>query len=204
MSLKSLQTKIGVNPDGVFGPGTLKSAMAFYKMNPFRAAHFFAQTAHETGNFKAFSENLFYSASGLVSVFPKYFKSLDEAKPYEKQPEKIANKVYGNRMGNGDEASGQGFNFRGRGALQLTGKSNYEAFSKFLNKPEILTNPDLVANDYSFESALYFFEKNGLWAICDKGVNDDTILALTKKINGGTNGLDHRKELTKKYYEWVK
>jgi putative chitinase len=204
MSLKSLQTKIGVNPDGVFGPGTLKSAMAFYKMNPFRAAHFFAQTAHETGNFKAFSENLFYSASGLVSVFPKYFKSLDEAKPYEKQPEKIANKVYGNRMGNGDEASGQGFKFRGRGALQLTGKSNYEAFSKFLNKPEILTNPDLVANDYSFESALYFFEKNGLWAICDKGVNDDTILALTKKINGGTNGLDHRKELTKKYYEWVK
>ena len=204
MSLKSLQTKIGVNPDGVFGLGTLKSAMAFYKMNPFRAAHFFAQTAHETGNFKAFSENLFYSASGLVSVFPKYFKSLDEAKPYEKQPEKIANKVYGNRMGNGDEASGQGFNFRGRGALQLTGKSNYEAFSKFLNKPEILTNPDLVANDYSFESALYFFEKNGLWAICDKGVNDDTILALTKKINGGTNGLDHRKELTKKYYEWVK
>jgi putative chitinase len=204
MSLKSLQTKIGVNPDGVFGPGTLKSAMAFYKMNPFRAAHFFAQTAHETGNFKAFSENLFYSASGLVSVFPKYFKNLDEAKPYEKQPEKIANKVYGNRMGNGDEASGQGFKFRGRGALQLTGKSNYEAFSKFLNKPEILTNPDLVANDYSFESALYFFEKNGLWAICDKGVNDDTILALTKKINGGTNGLDHRKELTKKYYEWVK
>ena len=204
MSIKSLQAKIGVTADGSFGPGTMKAAMAYYKMTPIRAAHFFGQTAHETGVFKAFSENLFYSASGLVTVFPKYFKSLDEAKAYEKQPEKIANRVYANRMGNGDEASGQGFAFRGRGALQLTGKSNYEAFSKFLNKPEIMSNPDLVATDYAFESAIYFFDKNKLWDICDKGVNDDAILALTKRINGGTNGLEHRKELTKKYYEWVK
>ena len=204
MSIKSLQTKIGVTSDGAFGPGTLKAAMTYYKMTPVRAAHFFGQTAHETGVFKAFSENLFYSASGLVAVFPKYFKSLDEAKPFEKNPEKIANRVYANRMGNGDEASGTGYAFRGRGALQLTGKSNYEAFSAFLKKPEIMTNPDLVATDYAFESALYFFDKNKLWDICDKGVNDDAILALTKRINGGTNGLDHRKELTKKYYEWLK
>lgn len=204
MSIKSLQTKVGVLSDGAFGLATLKAAVSFYKMTAFRGAHFFAQTAHETGNFKSFSENLFYSASGLVAVFPKYFKSLEDTKGYEKNPEKIANKVYGNRMGNGDEASGEGFKFRGRGALQLTGKSNYEAFSKFLGKPEIITNPDLVATDYSFESALYFFDKNKLWDICDKGVNDDTILALTKKINGGTNGLEHRKELTKKYYDWLK
>lgn len=204
MSIKNLQTKLGITADGLFGQGTIKSAMEHYKMTPFRASHFFGQTSHETGHFKVFSENLNYSASGLVKVFPKYFKTEADAKSYERNPEKIANKVYGNRMGNGDESSGQGFAFRGRGSLQLTGKSNYEAFSKFLNKPEIMTNPDLVATEYAFESALFFFEKNGLWAICDKGVNDDTILALTKKINGGTNGLEERKVLTKKYYEWVK
>jgi putative chitinase len=204
MSIKNLQAKIGITADGLFGQGTIKSAMEFYKMTPVRASHFFGQTSHETGHFKVFSENLNYSASGLLKVFPKYFKTEVEAKSYEKNPQKIANKVYGSRMGNGDEASGQGFAFRGRGALQLTGKSNYEAFSKFLNKPEIMTNPDLVATEYAFESALFFFEKNGLWAICDKGVNDDSILALTKRINGGTNGLEERKLLTKKYYEWLK
>ena len=204
MSIKNLQTKIGSFSDGAFGPSTLKAAMLYYKMTPIKATHFFAQTAHETGNFKTFSENLNYSADGLMKIFPKYFKTLEEAKQYEKQPEKIANKVYGNRMGNGDELTREGYKFRGRGALQLTGKSNYEAFSKFLNKPEIITNPDLVATEYAFESAIFFFDKNGLWAICEKGVDEATILALTKRINGGTNGLEHRKELTKKYYQWVK
>lgn len=204
MSIKSLQTKIGATSDGVFGAGTVKSAMEFYKMTPYRVAHFFGQTSHESGHFKVFSENLNYSASGLLKVFPKYFKTLEEAQAYERKPEKIANRVYSSRMGNGDEASGEGFKFRGRGALQLTGKSNYEAFAKFLNKPEILNNPDLVATEYAFESAIYFFDKNGLWSICDKGVDDATILAITKRINGGTNGLEERKTLTKKYYEWVK
>jgi putative chitinase len=204
MSIKSLQTKIGSTPDGLFGAGTIKAAMTFFKMNPFRTAHFFGQTSHETGHFKTFSENLNYSASGLLKVFPKYFKTLEEAQSYEKKPEKIANRVYGSRMGNGDENSGEGFKFRGRGALQLTGKSNYEAFSKFLNKPEIMTNPDLVANEYAFESAIFFFDKNGLWSICDKGVDDATTLAITKRINGGTNGLEERKTLTRKYYEMIK
>ena len=200
MSIKSLQTKIGTTADGVFGAGTLKAAMNHYKMSPIRAAHFFGQTSHETGHFAAFSENLNYSASGLLKVFPKYFTALTDAQAYERKPEKIANRVYGNRMGNGNEASGEGFKFRGRGALQLTGKSNYEAFSKFLNKPEIMTNPDLVATEYAFESAIYFFEKNGLWAICDKGIDDATITAVTKKINGGVNGLAERIALTKKYH----
>lgn len=204
MSIKSLQTKIGSTPDGAFGAGTIKAAMAFYKMTPFRAAHFFGQTSHETGHFKVFSENLNYSASGLLKVFPKYFKTESEAKSYERNPEKIANRVYGSRMGNGDESSGEGFKFLGRGALQLTGKSNYEAFSKFLNKPEIMTNPDLVADQYAFESAIFFFDKNGLWSICDKGVDDATILTITKRINGGINGLAERVKLTKQYYEWVK
>jgi putative chitinase len=203
MSLKKLQEKIGATPDGSFGPNTLKKAMEFYKMTPERAAHFFAQTAHETGEFKAFSENLNYSAQGLQNTFGKYFPgNLEES--YARQPEKIASRVYADRMGNGNEASKEGWLFRGRGALQLTGKSNYKAFSDYLKKPEVMTNPDLVANDLAFESAIFFFDKNKLWDICDKGVNDASILSLTKRINGGTNGLDHRAALTKKYYEWLK
>jgi putative chitinase len=205
MSLKNLQTKIGVAADGAFGPGTLKAGMTYYKFTPERAAHFFAQTAHETGGFKAFSENLNYSADGLNKIFPKYFKNAGrDANAYARNPEKIANVVYASRMGNGDEASGDGWKFRGRGALQLTGKANYQAFADYLKKPEIMTNPDLVATEFSFESAVFFFDKNKLWDICDKGVNADTILAITKRINGGTHGLDDRKEKTLKYHGWVK
>lgn len=202
MSLIKLQEKIGVKPDGSFGPATLKAAMAYFKMTPERAAHFFGQTAHETGGYVAFSENLNYSAKGLVGTFGKYFNATT-AEQYARQPVKIASKVYGDRMGNGNEASQEGWLFRGRGALQTTGKGNYKAFSEHLGKPEILTNPDLVANEFSFESAIFFFDKNKLWSIADKGVNDATILAITKKINGGTNGLDDRNSLTKRYYSWL-
>lgn len=204
MSLKSLQEKIGVTADGAFGPGTMKKAMEFYKFTPERAAHFFAQTAHESGNFKAFSENLNYGAKGLLGIFKKYFPTEAKALEYERKPEKIANLVYASRMGNGDEASGDGWKFRGRGALQLTGKDNYKAFSDYMKKPEIMENPDLVATQYSFESAIFFFDKNKLWDICDKGVSKDTILALTKRINGGTHGLEDREEKTFKFYEYVK
>jgi putative chitinase len=203
MSLISLQTKLGIAADGAFGPGTMKAAMAYYKMTPERAAHFFAQTSHESGGFKVFSENLNYSAQGLQGIFGKYFPgNLEES--YARQPEKIANRVYASRMGNGDEASGDGWKFRGRGALQTTGKDNYSQFAKHLEKPEIMENPDLVATEYAFESAIFFFDKNKLWDICDKGVNKDTILALTKRINGGTHGLADREEKTFKYYTYVK
>lgn len=203
MSLKNLQSKIGVTADGAFGPGTLKAAMAYYKMTPERAAHFFAQTAHETGGFKAFSENLNYSADGLQKIFGKYFPGVLE-ESYARQPEKIANRVYADRMGNGPESSGDGWKYRGRGALQLTGKSNYKAFSDYLKNPLIMEQPDLVAGELAFESAMFFFDKNKLWEICDKGVNKDTILALTKRINGGTHGLADREEKTIKYYGWLK
>jgi len=203
MSLKSLQERAGVAADGAFGPGTMKAGMALLKLSPIRAAHFFAQTSHETGGFKAFSENLNYSAQGLQGIFGKYFPgNLEES--YARQPEKIANRVYASRMGNGDEASGDGWKFRGRGALQLTGKANYEAFAKYLGNNEVMENPDLVATKYSFESAMFFFERNKLWAICDKGINDAAILELTKRINGGTHGLEDRKTKTYKYYEYVK
>lgn len=203
MSLKSLQEKMGIAADGVFGPGTMKKAIEFYKLTPARAAHFFAQTAHETGGFKAFSENLNYSAQGLQGTFGKYFPgNLEES--YARQPEKIASRVYASRMGNGDEASKDGWKFRGRGALQLTGKANYEAFAKYLGNDEVLTNPDTVATKYAFESAMFFFERNKLWTICDKGINDAAILELTKRINGGTHGLEDRNAKTKKYFEYVK
>lgn len=202
MSLVNLQKKIGVTADGAFGPGTLKAAAAYYKLSPNRAAHFFAQTAHETGGFKAFSENLSYGAAGLRGIFGKYFPTEAMAKAYERQPERIANRVYGGRMGNGVEASGDGWKYRGRGALQLTGKANYQAFSDYIKRPDVMDNPNLVAGELCFESALWFFDKNRLWSICDQGINDAAILALTKRINGGTHGLDDRKAKTKKFAGW--
>ena len=203
MSLKALQTKLGIAADGAFGPGTMKAAMKHFNLTPVRAAHFFAQTGHETGDFKVYNENLNYSAQGLQGIFGKYFPgNLEES--YARNPEKIANRVYADRMGNGNEASGDGWKYRGRGAIQLTGKSNYAEFAKHIGKPEIMTNPDLVATDYSFDSALFFFEKNKLWSICDQGVNEAAILALTKRVNGGTHGLDGRKAKTLKFYEYVK
>jgi putative chitinase len=204
MSIKLLQEKIGAKPDGVFGPGTMKAAMVYYKMSPERTAHFFGQTSHETGGLKIFSENLNYDVKGLLSIFKKYFPTSDIASQYARQPEKIANKVYANRMGNGDETSGDGWKYRGRGALQLTGKDNYKAFSTYIKDPEILTNPDLVATKYAFESAMFFFDRNKLWSICDKGVNKIIIVELTKKINGGINGLEDRVQKTGVYYEHLK
>ena len=200
MSLKSLQQKIGVTADGAWGPGTLRAAAAYYKLSPARAAHFFGQTSHETGGFKAFSENLNYGAKGLRGIFGKYFPTDSIALQYERKPEKIANRVYASRMGNGNEASGDGWKYRGRGALQLTGKDNYAAFAKYCNRPDVMTNPDLVATELAFESAMFFFERNKLWTICDQGVNDNTILSITKKVNGGTHGLEDRKAKTKTYH----
>jgi putative chitinase len=160
---------------------------------PLRLSHFLSQCAHESGNFKFVKENLNYSADGLRKIFPKYFPTIEVANKYARQPEKIANKVYGGRMGNGDEASGDGFKFRGRGYIQLTGKDNYAAFDKFVDD-DIMANPDLVATKYPLTSAAFFFHKNKLWDICDKGHGDDVVLAVTKRVNGGTHGLADRQE----------
>ena len=203
MSLKSLQEKIGVDADGAWGPGTFRAAMAYFELSPSRAAHFFAQTAHETGGFKAFSENLNYNAAGLRAIFGKYFSDDSIANHYARNPEKIANRVYGGRMGNGPESSGDGWLYRGRGALQLTGKDNYYAFAQFCGRPDVMSNPDIVATELAFESAFFFFERNKLWPICDQGITDAAILSLTKRINGGTHGLADRSEKTKKYFMWT-
>ena len=202
MSLKDLQTKIGLSPTGVFDVKTLKNAADFYKMSKVRAAHFFGQTSHESGGFNVFSENLNYSAEALLKVFPKYFNAASAA-DCARNPQKIANKVYSGRMGNGPEASGDGWTSRGRGALQITGKDNYTAFSKHLNRPDIITTPELLSGELAFESAIWFFDKNQLWPICDKGIDDATITSVTKKINGGTIGLDDRVSKTKLYFSWI-
>jgi putative chitinase len=209
MSLKALQSKIGATPDGSFGPTTMKKAMGYFKMTPSAAAHFFGQVSHETGGFTIFTENLNYSVEGLQKIFGKYFPgNLEES--YAKNPQKIANRVYASRMGNGNEASGDGWKFRGRGALQLTGKDNYQAFANSLQKPEIMTNPDLVATDFAFESAIFFFNNNRLWNLCNT-VDQASILKLSKAINLGSasskgtpHGLEDRVEKTLKYFQYVK
>jgi putative chitinase len=163
----------------------------FNMTNPLRLAHFLAQAAHESGNFKFLKENLNYSADSLLKVFPKYFKDKATADKYARNPEKIANKVYASRMGNGDEVSGDGFKFRGRGYIQLTGKDNYKAFSNFIGE-DCVANPDLVSDKYPLVSASWFFDKNNLWTICDKGATDEVVTAVTKRVNGGVNGNSDR------------
>ena len=184
-------------PDAVIAqiPDT---AAKFNITNVLRLSHLLGQAAHESGHWKAFTENLNYSADGLKKIFPKYFPG-NISESYARNPEKIAAKVYGGRMGNGDEASKDGWKFRGRGYIQLTGKSNYTAFDKLVEE-DILANPDLVATKYPLASAAFFFQSNGLWAICDKGADDATVTAVTKRVNGGTIGLPDRLKHFKEYY----
>ena len=166
-----------------------------------RLAHFLSQIAHESGNFKFVRENLNYSAAGLKKTFGKYFTPQELLK-YANKPDKIANRVYANRMGNGDEVSGDGYRYRGRGYLQLTGKDNYRKFEKYIGE-DILNYPDLVATKYPLTSALFFFDKNNLWKICDKGTSGDVVKELTKRINGGLNGLEDRQKKFTFFYNLI-
>lgn len=163
-----------------------------------RLAHFLAQCGHESGGFKATNENLNYSVTGLLRTFRKYFTETS-APVYANRPEKIASRVYADRMGNGNEASGEGWKFRGRGYIQLTGKSNYQAFNNTVEE-DVVENPDLVATKYPLSSAAFFFNNNKLWAICDRGSSDDAVTQVTKRVNGGTIGLADRIKHFKEYY----
>jgi putative chitinase len=155
-----------------------------------RAAGFLAQCGHESAGFTILKENLNYSADGLTKIFKKYFPTLADATPYARNRQKIANKVYGNRMGNGPESSGDGYKFCGRGAIQLTGKDNYSQFAASVGISLDEAVADLETLDGAIESACWFWKKNGLNAICDA----DDILKMTKRINGGTIGLEDRKK----------
>jgi len=178
------------------------AAKKFNISNPLRLAHFLAQCGHESAGFKAVQENLNYSADGLKKIFPKYFPG-NLAEGYARNPEKIASKVYGSRMGNGDETTKEGFKFRVRGYIQLTGKDNYTKFAKFIGE-DTVGNPDLVATKYPLASAAFFFDSNKLWEICDKGADDATVTAVTKRVNGGTIGLADRIKHFKEYFGLLK
>lgn len=165
-----------------------------------RLAHFLSQCGHESGNWKAVRENLNYSAQGLRAIFKKYFPTDTLAAAYARQPEKIANKVYANRMSNGDENSGDGYRYRGRGYIQLTGKANYTLFDKTVPE-DIVKDPDLVATKYPLASAAFFFNSNKLWTICDQGATPAVVTAVTKRVNGGTIGLADRVKHFNEYYK---
>jgi putative chitinase len=195
MKLEKLKGHV---PDAVIAQ--LPDTIAKFELNtPLRLAHFLAQAGHESGGFKAVNENLNYGAKGLLSIFKKYFPTEEKAKLYERKPEKIANLVYGSRMGNGAETSGEGYKFRGRGYIQLTGKDNYKAFDAVVTE-SIVDNPDLVATKYPLLSAAWFFHKNGLHKIADKGATDAVVTEVTKRVNGGTIGLADRLKHFKEYH----
>jgi putative chitinase len=196
-----LENLKGHIPDAVIAQ-IPETAAKFNITNPLRLAHFLAQCGHESAGFKAIQENLNYSADGLKKIFPKYFPG-NLAEGYARNPEKIASKVYGGRMGNGDETTKEGFKFRGRGYIQLTGKDNYTRFGKFIGE-DTVANPDLVATKYPLASAGFFFDSNKLWAICDKGADDATVTAVTKRVNGGTIGLPDRIKHFKEYFALLK
>lgn len=185
-------------PDAVIAqiPDT---AAKFGLNTPLRLAHFLAQCGHESGGFKVVNENLNYSAKGLMGIFKKYFPTAALAEQYQRKPEMIASKVYGGRMGNGPESTKEGFKFRGRGYIQLTGKDNYTAFGKAINE-DILSNPDKVATHYPLLSAAWFFTKNGLHKLADQGATDQVVTQITKRVNGGTIGLPDRIKHFKEYY----
>jgi putative chitinase len=155
-----------------------------------RLAHFLAQCAHESGSFRLVKENLNYSADGLHKIFGKYFPG-NLANSYARIPEKIGSRVYANRLGNGDEASEEGYEYRGRGYIQITGKNNYKNFGDSIGV-DVVSDPDLVATDYPLLSAAWFWNENNLNDIADLGATDDVVTKITKRVNGGTNGLSDR------------
>lgn len=202
-ALKILQARCGAASDGSFGPNTARAIAKHYELSDKRGAHLLGQAHHESGGFKRTKEGLYYSTpERLMAVWPSRFKSVEAAQPYTKNPEALANKVYNGRMGN-EEGSNDGWKFSGKGFIQLTGRSNFRSFSSDMRLPDVMKNPASVETEYAFESALWFFRSNKLFTICDQGVDDDTIKAVTKRVNGGTHGLKDRIEQTKKIYEWL-
>ena len=175
-----------------WAPYLQAAAEKFHIDTPERIAGWLAQCAHESNNFRALVENLNYSADALRKTFPKYF-SVIEAAQYARKPEKIANRVYADRMGNGPESSGEGWKYRGRGLIGLTGKTNYRIFGKDIaQEKELLDNPDMLTEPkYAALSAAWFWAVNGLNQLADA----KDIVGMSKRVNGGTIGLDHRKQL---------
>lgn len=189
ISLQTIKTLFPSNKQPEKLTEALNAILPKYQINTkLRLAAFLSQCGHESQNFTRFIENLNYSAAGLCKVFGKRFSSLDEALPYNRNPEKIANKVYSNLNGNGNEQSGDGWKFRGRGCIQLTGRYNYTEFSKSIKKSIDETVAYCETLEGAIESACYFWTDNDLNRFADKGA----IISLTKAINGGLHGIEER------------
>ena len=198
-ALKKLQDKCGCSPDGSFGPNTARAIVKHYELSPERGAHLLGQVVHESGTFKYTKENLNYSVDAMMKVWPNRFPTEESAEPFARNPKALAENVYFGRMGN-DTKEKAGL-YIGRGFLQLTGYNNVRSFASDMRLPEVMSDPTLLEKEYAMDTAIWFFKKNNLWRICDEGVNDGTIKRLTKRINGGYTGLDHRIKETNKIYD---
>jgi putative chitinase len=201
-ALRRLQEKVFTKVDGEYGPSTARAIQKHYDLSPERAAHLLGQAGHESGGFRLTRENLNYSVEAMMRVWPKRFPTREAAEPYERKPAALAEKVYAGRMGNRIGTS-DAWLYCGRGFIQLTGHDNYRAFASDMRLPDVMTDPDLVADEYAMESAIWFFERNRLFDIADDGVNVDAIRRITKRVNGGYHGVDDRIERTLQAYKWL-
>jgi putative chitinase len=195
-----LQDKLGLKPDGNIGPITFGALRIHWNLTSIQLAHFLGQCEHETGGFRLFEENLNYSESGLLSIFARHYSDRLLAIKHSRKPSVIANHVYGNRMGNNQP--NDGWHYRGRGAIQLTGRTNYRLFAEWVKDQSVMTNPDQVANKYAFDSAMWYFQERRIFSLCND-LNQETITRVTRLVNGGVNGLQDRISKTLKYQSFV-
>ena len=199
-AMKKLQERCGVTADGAFGPNTARAIAKHYDLSPNRAAHLLGQASHESAGFTITKENLYYSTPERIqAIWPSRFETIADAEPYAKNPQALADKVYGGRGGN----NGEGYKWRGRGFIQLTFRDSYRSFASDMRVPEVMEDPSLVETEYAFESAYWFFDKNGLFRMADNGIGTDNIRAITKRVNGGHHGIDDRIAQTQKIYGWL-
>ena len=202
--VKAFQAKNGLVADGIIGKNTLAAMRCEWgSLTDSQLAHFLANCDHETGGFTRDTENLNYSAHRLGVIFPRYFPTDNLIRQYAGNPSKIANRVYANRMGNGNEASGDGWKYIGRGAIQLTGKNNYVAFANWIKDPLVVENPEKVATEYFWETGLFYFTVNNLWKQA-KYEDENAVKAIRKAINGGYNGLQDVQDKFKYYLNLIR
>lgn len=201
--VKEFQKKYKLDVDGKIGKNTFSKMAEVFNLSKKQLANFLGQTHHETGGFLADTENLNYGLESILRVFPKYFKTEEVAKPYVNNPSGLANIVYANRMGNGNTSTGDGYKFRGRGSIMITGENNYQAFSEYMKDPDILKNPDIVSTKYFWDAGLWFFERNRLLTLSGD-INTETTKSITLIVNGGTNGLKDRIRHTEEYAKLIK
>lgn len=207
-AMKLLQARCGCKPDGSFGPNTAKAIARHYDLSTNRAAHLLGQASHESGGFRLTVENLNYSVESIMRVWPSKFESEADAKPYARNPKALAEFAYldENRGKNhqlGNDTKEKASLYIGRGFIQLTGYNNVKSFASDMRLPNVLSDPTLLEEDYAMETAIWFFNKNKLWKIADKGVGEDQVKQITKRVNGGYHGLSDRIEQTNKIYGWL-